>query len=296
MNRNLTVGLFLLIVLLLLAFLGPIIAPFHTDYAESIRKVDNIYESGPFPPDGYHFLGTDLNGFDIASLLLFGCRYTVLFCIGTALGRILIGTLAAMSAGQHKLPEIKILQGFAAIPTLVIVYFILVNINFNCPLKPVYLALIQSAVIIIVGIPGNFTAMQERILALKKSPHVDAAESCGAGHSHIMKQHILPFLVEPLLLNFTRETISVLILIGQLGILNVFIGGTKILPWPMVFLSKTYEWAGLLGFYREYIISSNSWITLSPLIVYLLFLTALYLCANGLEIFFSKMYKRISFL
>ncbi len=62
MNRNLTVGLFLLTILLLVALLGPAIAPFHTAYAESSRKIDNIYESGPFPPDSYHFLGTDVNG------------------------------------------------------------------------------------------------------------------------------------------------------------------------------------------------------------------------------------------
>ncbi|MBI9102281.1 MAG: hypothetical protein JEY99_07700 [Spirochaetales bacterium] len=293
MNRTLTAGLLILTLIFALSLLGPVLAPFQIDQAESTRKVDEHITGSPFHPDSYHLMGSDVNGLDILSLLLFGARYTLFFCLGTAAIRLIFGTLMAGVAGSRTLPKFKLFQGFSAIPTMILIYYILVNINFNPRLTPPILALIHVVLFVLIGLPGSFTVMQDKIEALKKSSHVEAARSCGAGESYILRKHILPFLTEPLLMLLLRESISILVLIGQLGIFTIFIGGTIVIPHPQTFISRTYEWSGLLGFYRANILSGWAYMLLYPLGAYLFFLIGLYLCTKGLEIYFARMYKRI---
>ena len=292
MNKTLAAGLILMLLLILVSLLAGFLAPYGSNETDKLRKTDNGYISSPFPPDRIHYFGTDKYGFDIFSVLLYGSRYTLVFCVFTSLLRVLFGTLAALAAGTGKARFLSIFQAYSALPSLILVYFILVSISFNATLPPVSLALWQSLVIVLVGIPGSFTAMHGRILEIRDSEHVEVAQFCGAGGWYLIRRHILPFLAEPLLLAFSREMISVLVLIGQLGIFNTFIGGTIIQNDPPIYLTRSFEWAGVLGLNRHYIFSSYDWMLLFPLAAYFLLLVSLYLCSHGLENFFHRKYRR----
>ena len=293
MNKTLTAGLVLIAVLISLSILSGVLAPYGITETDKLRKTDDGYISSPFRPDRIHFFGTDKYGFDIFSVLLYGSRYTLVFCVLSAFARVLVGTLAALAAGSWESRFIPIFQVFSALPSMILVYFVLVSISFNVPLPPLKIALCQSLVIVLVGIPGSFTAMHGRILEIRQSDHVEVAKFCGAGGWYLIRKHILPFLVEPLLLAFSREMISVLVLIGQLGIFNTFIGGTIIQSDPPIYLTRSFEWAGFLGLNRHYIFSSYDWMALFPLAAYFLLLVSLYLCSHGLENFFHRKYRRI---
>lgn len=308
---SLGIGVILLISITAISILGPLIAPYGTFESEKIRITDNGYEFSPFSPDKTHFFGTDIYGFDIFSNILNGASFTIFFSLITAAARVFFGTVFASIPGdvfsvknknwnKKRVPVLfKVLHGFSALPTLVFVYFILVNITFNSPLPAWKLALYQGIVIVLAGIPGSYSMMQGKISEIFKSEHVEAAISYGSGWIRVVTHHTLPLIVEPLLLSFIREIISVLVLMGQLGIFNVFIGGTIIQPSglsPIIYLTRTYEWAGLIGYYREYIFSSYWWIIVFPLAAYFGLLIALYITLKGLNSYFKKKINQISIL
>jgi peptide/nickel transport system permease protein len=98
---------------------------------------------------------------------------------------------------------------------------------------------------------------------------------------------------EKLLLLFSRETVEVLTLVGQLGIFNIFIGGTYFTPSPALFHSISNEWAGLVGQYRMKLQPGSWWILLFPLTGFVLLLLSFYLISRGLEKSVRERYRGI---
>ncbi|MFO7850810.1 MAG: hypothetical protein R6V67_12720 [Spirochaetia bacterium] len=132
--------------------------------------------------------------------------------------------------------------------------------------------------------------------SIQKEEFVTAARSLGAGPIRRFFVHILPHLWERLLLLFSRETVAVLTLIGQLGVFNIFIGGTIFTPAPPLYHSVSHEWAGLLGQYRNYIPGGTWWVGLFPLIGFMLLLLAFYLTSRGLQKRIQKTYHAVSYM
>ncbi|WP_336990407.1 hypothetical protein [Bacillus infantis] len=81
---------------------------------------------------------------------------------------------------------------------------------------------------------------------------------------------------------FVNECIQVLHIIGQLGIFNLFLGGTEKQYFPTIYLSITNEWSGLIGQSRSFLYHSQ-WIIIFPLAAYVLLLVAFYLLSAGLK-------------
>ncbi|WP_316571503.1 ABC transporter permease subunit [Neobacillus sp. YIM B06451] len=167
-------------------------------------------------------------------------------------------------------------------PTFIIIYFVMIGININ-PIIPQWsLVLIQSLLMIILGISGVHHVISLKTNEVKKELFVVAAKTLGASKRHILLQHILPALRGNLLIMLVSEAILVLHLIGQLGIFNLFFGGTALQFVPPIYLSITHEWSGLIGQARGFMYHSH-WIILFPLIAYVLFLFCLYLISAGLN-------------
>jgi len=283
-----------LIFLVLVALAGPSIAPYPDEWDDKIHTSGEEISSSPFPPSEGHLMGTDYYGYDMFSMIFRGARYTLFFCLAVSIVRVFIGTVAALFLGW-KSREIKsspVFGGLGAIPIVLFLYLLFAGISYNSPVPPWLLALFQGVVIMLFGLPGVISVMGEKVANLKGSSYVEAAISSGAGPVRILFKHILPFLTEPILIIFSHETISVLTIIGQLGILNMFIGGARIQFDPLIFLSITHEWAGLIGNYKGYISSASSWLILFPLGAYFLVLLSLYLFSRGLEKYFNRKYGK----
>ena len=293
-SKTLIIGITTLIFLIIIAVMGPSIAPYPDRWDDKIHISGEELSSSPFPPSEAHIMGTDLYGFDIFSMILRGARYTLFFCILVSFVRIFLGTIIALFLGwnSRKMKGSPVLDGLGAIPVVIFIYLLFAGISFNSPIDPLILTIFQGIVIMLFGLPGVVSVLQDKVTDLRESTYVEAAVSAGAGPLRILSKHILPFLFEPLLIVFSHETISVLTIIGQLGILNMFIGGARIqFGIPVTFLSITYEWAGLIGNYKGYISSSSSWMILFPLLSYLFALASLYLFSRGLEKYFQRKYR-----
>ncbi|MET3698992.1 peptide/nickel transport system permease protein [Bacillus oleivorans] len=287
-NYKLIIGLLFLSFFVFIAIFGPSIAPYNKDYKQQILySLENGGEiiGPPSPPSQEFWLGTDKYGYDILTKLLYGAKYTVFTTIIVALLRTVIGTILGIIMGLSKKSGELNKSHFpilSSIPTFIIIYFVMISINIEPVLSVLSLVLIQGALMTILGVSGVFNVVYAKTAETKNSIFVMASQTLGGSRIHIMKKHIFPMLKGNLLILFVNETIQVLHLIGQLGIFNLFLGGTSFPLMATKFTSITNEWSGLLGESKDFLYYAQ-WILLCPLAVYLLFLFTFYLISLGLN-------------
>jgi peptide/nickel transport system permease protein len=282
--------------LLILAVAGPYVAPYPETYSEKIEHRETAAGTvtlyAPTPPSARHWMGTDRWGYDIVSMLMFGARFTVFTALAVAVLRLLSGTGLGLylglwrgrdRAGPGKKSSLSAgIGALGAIPAFAIVYFVMVGINVQSPLSPLALIAIQGVIMVALGVPSVVAMVRKRTEDMRGAMWVTAAEALGATRSRIGRRHILPMLKEDLLLVLVNEVILTLCLVGQLGIFELFLGGTVKFMDPLMYVSRTHEWAGMIGTARTSI-QANQWMLIGPLAAYLVAVLSFYLLLRGLE-------------
>lgn len=286
----------LCLALLVLAIFGPTLAPYPEGYSEKLvyRQTAEgpVAVYAPVPPSREHPLGTDRWGYDILSLLMYGARYTVFTALGVALLRIMAGAGLGVYLGlrgparQHSVGTRRRsplgLGALGAIPAFAVVYFVMARINVESPLTAWELVLIQGSLMVLLGIPVVAAMVRRKTEDLRHSVWVEAAEALGASRGRIGRRHILPMLKEDLLLALVNEVILTLCLVGQLAIFNLYLGGTIRYMDPLMYVSRTHEWAGMVGQARTSL-QANQWMLAGPLLAYLVAVLGFYILLRGME-------------
>lgn len=282
---RLITSIILTIVLLLLAIFAPAISPFDLSFQETMM----------ISPNFIHWFGTDRWGYDQLTLLLHGLKYTLFIAVGGAFFRVISGIIIGLPLSMIQRDKIVKLPGLNAIPPFLIVYFLLYRITIDSSLPFHTLLAIQFILISFVGIPNVLTQTSSSSREVLKEGFIEAAYSTGASNMRILFKHVLPQLRERLLLVFITEVITILNLVGQLGIFEIFIGGTKMSLDPVMFHSKSHEIAGLIGQGRLNV-DYNRWLLLAPLGVYLVVLFIFYFLQHSLERYYRIKSKIVTHL
>lgn len=298
MNYQFKIGVTLLIFLVLFSVVGPYFAPFEPNHSESLRTEiingEKEYIFAPEYPNKRHPLGTDKYGYDTLTMLLYGAKYTLGACFLISLIRIIPGLFIGLFTGLKKRSSKK-LESVGAIPSFVILYFLLAGLTYNSTIGVIELFFIQIFLIALVGIPGVITSIQDKTWLLSKNVYIEAAKSCGAGRFRIAFIHILPHLRGTIFTNIITELISSLNIIGQLAIFNIFMGGTIITNSPLLLHSKTNEWMGIIALTRNSI-TSKPWMLFIPLTAYLIILFSFNMILQGIERHYGSKYAKTPFV
>ncbi|CAM3804984.1 ABC transporter permease subunit [Cohnella lubricantis] len=306
MNKTLAIGLAITAILFAAALFGQWLAPYDLHHQ---LKIDYILDDSgkgyliapPSPPGSDYPLGTDKDGYDLLTKLLNGARYTVLLSIGIALARIFIGGSLGMFMGYYGKQTVKPASGSSSwnmlngIPVFIISWFVLRGITTNSSLSPLSLSLLTGVVLTAVGIPSVVSSVKGKTQVIRDRQFVQAAQSLGAGHWKIVRSHLFPHLKENLLVLIVQEVILVLALFGQLGIFNIFVGGTTMYFDMLEYHSRTNEWGGLIAQWRD-LKGIYPWIFYYPLAAYILLIMGLHFIAHGLEAMYKKRYAKFSHL
>ena len=91
MPASFVIGGAILVVVILAALFGPIVAPFPYDQMDIMARMK--------PPDATHWLGTDEFGRDVLSRMLYGARLSLLMGLGATFVSLLIGVPLGLTAG-----------------------------------------------------------------------------------------------------------------------------------------------------------------------------------------------------
>lgn len=180
-DRLFQLGLVLLLLVLLAALFAPWLAP-----ADPIRG--DLRHAYLLSPDGSHLLGTDTQGRDVLSRVLYGARISVMVGLFAPLVAALLGTTLGLLAGLYgrwiDLLVMRLADITLAFPTLLLL--IAVAAALTPSLGMVFL------VIGAVGWAAMARLVRGEVLVLRHAEYVLAALALGASARRLLWSHLLP--------------------------------------------------------------------------------------------------------
>ena len=206
------VGLFIVVLVLVLAIFGPWIAPFPDDAGATVNFAERLQ-----PPSWKHWFGTDIVGRDVLSRVIVGARISMIIAACVIVLAVLIGVpigiIAAYWGGWLGNVLMRINEVFLAIPSLV---FVLAVAALLGPSLPVVIAAIALA-----WWTWFARLAYGEALHIKEEQFVEAAQVSGARGLRIAFGEILPNLTSVLIVKITLDIGYVILLGAALGFLGL---------------------------------------------------------------------------
>ncbi|MBA8880977.1 D,D-dipeptide ABC transporter permease [Phyllobacterium myrsinacearum] len=227
----LTVVGFLIILLVIIMVIGaPLIAPYDPN------KV--MLSSRLLPPSSIHWFGTDEVGRDLFSRVVYGSRascgaaFMIVF-ISMSVG-VFLGCLSGVVGGMFDSAMMRTMDVVLALPALVLAMALAAALGpslFNSMLA-----------VAIVRIPAYVRLSRGQTLSLRERIFVKASRTFGASNLYILRWHLLPNALSPLIVQATLDLGGIVLIAAALS----FIGLGAQPP--------TAEWGALVSSGRSFIL------------------------------------------
>lgn len=231
-NRLAVVGAAILVVLALVAIVGP--------YLTSDPRQQNVRVRLE-GPSWEHPFGTDETGRDIFSRVINGSRISLgagLASVAVGLiGGTILGVIAGFIGGRTGLTIMAFVDLLLALPA------ILMAITVAARLGPGLTSAMLAAGT--VGLPVYARLARGSTLTIKRREYVDAARATGLTNAAIMRRHILPNILTPLIVQSTIGVGNAILLVSALGYLGL---GAQ---------PPTPEWGRILSDAQRYILDAS---------------------------------------
>ncbi len=247
-NRVALVSLGVLVVIHVVALAAPVIAPKDPNQIMPMRRFQS--------PSAEYWLGTDENGRDLASRIVYGSRVSLLVGLSAMAFSIVLGTLiglfAGFAGGIMDAILMRITDGMLSIPLFFFIITALAVLG-----AEIY------KIVIVIGLTSWMTVariVRGEVLRSKQLMFVEAARSLGASSPRILFRHVLPLSFPSIIVAATLGVAYAILLESSLSYL-----GLGVQP-------PTPSWGNMLSNARTYM-WSQPWLTFYPGI--LIFLTVL---------------------
>ncbi len=258
-QKNLMIGGAVTLVIVLMAVFAPLLAPY-----DPITQADLLRSEEP--PSRTFLFGTDTQGRDILSRVIYGARVSLAIGLITQFLNSLIGVLLGLTAGFLGRWWDDLVMG-------------LTNIMLSIP------ALVLALAIMAVLGPGLFNVFlalgftnwsyscrvtRSQVLAARSLDYVQAARALGQGRIRIMLRQILPNVVGPILVIATLGVAYAILTEASLSFLGL---GAQ---------PPTPSWGGMLSTAREQLFTAP-WISIFPGLAIFVTVLGLNLLGDGLR-------------
>ena len=203
------VGLFFVVAWLLLAVVGPGIAP------HPVGAVVSPDVFGAF--NWAHPLGTDYLGRDMVSRILHGARFTIGLALVAALAASFTGTTLALIAATAGgwIDEImsRLMDAFISIPSKMLALVMVAAFGSSVGLLILTAALSYT--------PGAYRIARSLAVNVRTLEYVQAARARGEGLAYVAGVEILPNMVNPMLADFGLRFVFVVLLLSGMSFLGL---------------------------------------------------------------------------
>lgn len=258
-NKSALIGMVIVLLLIIAALLAPILFDYENVV---IHQTDDRLQS----PNANHLFGTDELGRDILARVTYGSRYSLSISAITVLFALTIGTILGSIAGYFggKIDMIimRIMDVFLAIPGSLLAICIVAALGQD--IKNMIIALTISTV------PAFSRIIRGSVLTVRDVEYIEAARAIGAKNTTIIKDHILPNCMAPIIVQTTLKIADIILTIAGLSFLGLGIQA----PMP--------EWGSMLSGGRSYI-RDYSYMTLFPGLAIMTTILSLNLMGDGLR-------------
>jgi peptide/nickel transport system permease protein len=250
------------IVLAVVAVFAPLLAPHNPlqAYPNGLSA-----DGAPVAPGSSFLLGTDPNGRDVLSRLIFGARVSLLVgVVATALASaigVLVGGIAGYAGGIVDSVLMRITDVVLSFPILL---FCVALIAITGPST-------RNVMLVIAFGYWTYLARIVRglVLSLKEREFVVAAKTLGLGHGAILRRHILPHLVPAIIVYSTLGVATSILIEASLSYLGIGV------PLPQA------SWGQMISQGQQYF-QTAPWLLIAPGVALVLTVLAFNLAGDWL--------------
>jgi peptide/nickel transport system permease protein len=207
----LRIGLVMGALLIVVAMVGPSVAPFDPAAPVAPQLAEPMAPGAPF------YLGTDDLGRDVLSRLLYGARISLLVGIVAMVVTMVIGTAVGITAGY-----------FGGVVDVILMRATDVMLAFPGLLLAVALVAVLRpsvwTIFIVIGLvswTGVARVIRSEVLSLRERDFVLAARALGARHRRILRRHVLPNVAPTIVVIAALSTSGTILLDAGLSFLGI---------------------------------------------------------------------------
>ena len=211
MRRNpaAIIGLGIIAFVVFMAIFAPFLAPYDPTRG-------NLSESY-LPPSAEHWFGTNVQGQDVLSRIIYGARLTLgVAILSVTIGVIVGGTLGAVAGFFRGWIDSVIMRGvdiMLAIPGLLFAIAVVTFLGRG---------VVQMAVAIaIINVPIFARLLRASLLSLREAEYIVAARSVGVRTTALVSRHMLPNAIGPLIVQATLALATAVVDAAALGFLGL---------------------------------------------------------------------------
>ncbi|MHA2286895.1 MAG: ABC transporter permease [Candidatus Thorarchaeota archaeon] len=200
------IGMFIIGAIVILALIAPLLEWAGLIYGWS-ELSGSIGQDLLLPPSAEHPLGTNHNGQDLLSRLIYGTQISLIVGFTASVVAIILGTTVGLLSGYYggfiDTILMRITDVFLSLPTLPLMLIFLVMFGQG----------IQNVIIVIAILSWTGTARMVRseALSLRERPLTEAAHALGASDGYILLKHILPNTLPLILANMILGVVGAIL-------------------------------------------------------------------------------------
>ena len=201
-------GILVIALMLVMAVFAETIAPYHYNQA----SVGDSLE----PPSRAYWLGTDNQGRDIFSRIVYGARVSMVISLGAVLmGTLLataVGTMSGYYGGTFDLLLQRLVDAWMAFPWLVLLLSVMSILGRSITNLTLALGLLVAA--------EGSRVIRSATLGIKEQTYMESARAAGATHRRILWRYVLPNVVAPIIITATVSLGSIILAEASLSFLG----------------------------------------------------------------------------
>ena len=252
-------GLGIIIIAVLVALFGPLIAPYD--------PLDVVPKERLQGPSTTHLMGTDEYGRDVFSRVIYATRVDMIIAVSAVSIAMVIGVFLGAVAGFFGkiVGEVimRILDVIQAFPAFILAMELAVSIGSG-----------KTTIIYVVAfimVPIFARLMRSEILSARERGYTEAARCMGASELEIIFKHLLPNSVTPILVQFALSMSYAILDAAALSFI-----GLGVRP-------PEAEWGSMINLGVGYISSGQWWLSIFPGLVMAITILGFNLLADGMR-------------
>lgn len=253
------VGLFIIVVFALLALFAPLIMP-HDPVA---AYTDRVLQS----PSAAHWFGTDGNGMDVFSRVVYGARFGFGIAIPAVALSLVIGIPVGLIAGYRGgyLDEVlmRFFDGLRVFPSIILALAVVAATGQSLFNVVLVLGLLDSPVFV--------RLVRAEVLALRSSNFVESAVAAGNPTWRILFVHLLPNAIQGAMAQTAVRAAWAVRISATLAFLGVGIQ------------APTPEWGAMIRQGAEFMVSGQWWVAVYPGLALIVMVFGLNMFGDGLQ-------------
>ena len=264
--KTMFIGIMVLLVLTTLAVFADHLAPYDPIYQNLSAQLKS--------PTWQHLLGTDYLGRDVFSRLIYGARVSLIVGFFSMLFAMVVGVMLGLTAGFYGrwVDNIimRIMDTMMAFPRLVLALTITALLG-------------QSLVNVIIAlsvtnIPIFSRLIRGETLSIMNRDYIRAAKSCSAGHLRIMFRHILPNVMNLIVVQASLSIAHAILTEASMSFLGLGVPP----PYPSwgMMLQSGYSYLGVAP-----------WLAITPGLIVFITVLGFNFLGEGLEQYIRKIHK-----